>query len=169
MTRPSSNGSGHIARHRRLEGALSWWCRTPSLPRASAGKGSCFETAPPPSREPAHRRGARLLPRPSRPPKKSWLRTIAWERAHPPATIDASAFDYPAEDSALAAAPMISFANVSKQYGRQVLFVDASFQLNPGEKVGLVGPNGAGKTTMFRLITGEEDARRGRGLGARRS
>lgn len=28
---------------------------------------------------------------------------------------------------------MISFANVSKQYGRQVLFVDASFQLNPGE------------------------------------
>ena len=35
---------------------------------------------------------------------------------------------------------MISFSRVSKQYGRQVLFVDASFQLNPGEKVGLVGP-----------------------------
>ncbi len=51
---------------------------------------------------------------------------------------------------------MISLSRVSKQYGRQVLFVDASFQLNPGEKVGLVGPNGAGKTTLFRLITGEE-------------
>src|SRR4026209_100164 len=51
---------------------------------------------------------------------------------------------------------MISFANVSKQYGRQILFVDASFQLNPGEKAGLVGPNGAGKTTVFRMITGEE-------------
>ncbi|MGE3277848.1 MAG: ABC-F family ATP-binding cassette domain-containing protein [Vicinamibacterales bacterium] len=51
---------------------------------------------------------------------------------------------------------MISLARISKQYGRQVLFVDAAFQLNPGEKVGLVGPNGAGKTTLFRMITGEE-------------
>jgi ATPase subunit of ABC transporter with duplicated ATPase domains len=51
---------------------------------------------------------------------------------------------------------MIAFAKVSKQYGRQVLFVDASFQLNPGEKVGLVGPNGAGKTTLFRMIVGED-------------
>ena len=51
---------------------------------------------------------------------------------------------------------MIAFANVNKQYGKQILFVDASFQLNPGEKVGLVGPNGAGKTTIFRMITGEE-------------
>ena len=51
---------------------------------------------------------------------------------------------------------MIAFSNVTKQYGAQVLFVDASFQLNPGEKAGLVGPNGAGKTTIFRLVTGEE-------------
>src|SRR5438477_2097235 len=51
---------------------------------------------------------------------------------------------------------MIAFSAVSKQYGRQILFVDASFQLNPGEKVGLVGPNGSGKTTLFRMITGEE-------------
>src|SRR5947207_1151393 len=51
---------------------------------------------------------------------------------------------------------MISFSRISKQYGRQVLFVDASFQLNPGEKVGLVGPNGSGKTTLFRMIVGEE-------------
>jgi len=51
---------------------------------------------------------------------------------------------------------MISFSRINKQYGRQVLFVDASFQLNSGEKVGLVGPNGAGKTTLFRMIVGEE-------------
>src|SRR5438046_4648660 len=56
---------------------------------------------------------------------------------------------------------MISFARISKQYGRQILFVDASFQLNAGEKVGLVGPNGAGKTTLFRMITGEEVADEG--------
>jgi len=51
---------------------------------------------------------------------------------------------------------MISFSRISKQYGRQILFVDASFQFNPGEKVGLVGPNGSGKTTLFRMIVGEE-------------
>src|SRR5258705_11300688 len=51
---------------------------------------------------------------------------------------------------------MVSFTKISKQYGRQVLFVDASFQLNPGEKIGLVGPNGSGKTTLFRMIIGEE-------------
>jgi ATPase subunit of ABC transporter with duplicated ATPase domains len=51
---------------------------------------------------------------------------------------------------------MISLSNINKQYGRQLIFVDASFQLNPGEKVGLVGPNGAGKTTLFRMIVGEE-------------
>ena len=51
---------------------------------------------------------------------------------------------------------MISLTHISKQYGRQILFVDASFQLNPGEKVGLVGPNGSGKTTLFRMIVGEE-------------
>jgi ATPase subunit of ABC transporter with duplicated ATPase domains len=56
---------------------------------------------------------------------------------------------------------MISFSHITKQYGRQVLFVDASFQLNPGEKVGLVGPNGAGKTTLFRMIVGEEAADEG--------
>src|SRR4051812_25088667 len=51
---------------------------------------------------------------------------------------------------------MIALSKISKQYGKQVLFVDASFQLNTGEKVGLVGPNGAGKTTIFRMIAGEE-------------
>ncbi|HMV67735.1 MAG TPA: ABC-F family ATP-binding cassette domain-containing protein [Myxococcota bacterium] len=56
---------------------------------------------------------------------------------------------------------MISLSNVTKQYGAQVLFVGASFQLDPGEKVGLVGANGAGKTTIFRLILGEEQADEG--------
>jgi ATPase subunit of ABC transporter with duplicated ATPase domains len=51
---------------------------------------------------------------------------------------------------------MVSFTKISKQYGKQILFVDASFQLNPGERVGLVGPNGSGKTTLFRMIVGEE-------------
>ena len=52
---------------------------------------------------------------------------------------------------------MIWFSNMNKQYSKQLIFVDASFQLNPGEKVGLVGPNGSGKTTLFRMVVREED------------
>jgi ATP-binding cassette subfamily F protein 3 len=51
---------------------------------------------------------------------------------------------------------MVHFTNVSKQYGTRVLFKNSSFQVRPGDKIGLVGPNGAGKTTIFRLITDEE-------------
>ena len=51
---------------------------------------------------------------------------------------------------------MVAVSGISKQYGRRIIFVDASFQLNPGEKVGLVGPNGSGKTTLFRILAGEE-------------
>jgi ATPase subunit of ABC transporter with duplicated ATPase domains len=46
---------------------------------------------------------------------------------------------------------------VSQQHGRQALFLDASFAVFPGEKVGLVGPNGSGKSTIFRMIVGEEE------------
>src|SRR5512136_792058 len=52
---------------------------------------------------------------------------------------------------------MIHLANITKQHGSQLLFKDASFQILPGTRTGLVGPNGAGKTTIFRLITGEEE------------
>ncbi|MCE3009276.1 MAG: ATP-binding cassette domain-containing protein [Proteobacteria bacterium] len=53
---------------------------------------------------------------------------------------------------------MVQFANVTKQYGNKILYKNASFQINPGEKIGLVGPNGAGKTTVFRVIMNEEGA-----------
>jgi ATP-binding cassette, subfamily F, member 3 len=52
---------------------------------------------------------------------------------------------------------MIHLSNITKQHGSQVLFRDASFQILPGTRSGLVGPNGAGKTSLFRIITGEED------------
>lgn len=51
---------------------------------------------------------------------------------------------------------MIHLSGISKQYGNRILFKAGSFQINAGEKIGLVGPNGAGKTTIFRVITGEE-------------
>src|SRR5262245_31174385 len=51
---------------------------------------------------------------------------------------------------------MIALSGVAKHHGRRALFVDASFQLDPGDKVGLLGPNGSGKTTLFRMIVGED-------------
>lgn len=51
---------------------------------------------------------------------------------------------------------MIHLSNISKHYGNKVLYKNGSFQINAGEKIGLVGPNGAGKSTIFRIITGEE-------------
>lgn len=51
---------------------------------------------------------------------------------------------------------MIKLDNISKQNGKQIIFIEASAALQKGEKIGLVGPNGAGKTTLFRMITGEE-------------
>jgi ATPase subunit of ABC transporter with duplicated ATPase domains len=45
---------------------------------------------------------------------------------------------------------------VSKQHGRQALFLDASMSVFRGDRVGLVGPNGSGKSTVFRMIVGEE-------------
>jgi ATP-binding cassette, subfamily F, member 3 len=51
---------------------------------------------------------------------------------------------------------LFRLADVSKSYGAQEVLRAVSFQINPGEHVGLVGRNGAGKTTLLRLISGVE-------------
>ncbi len=51
---------------------------------------------------------------------------------------------------------VLAMENVSKAFGETVLFKDADFEINWGDRVALVGPNGAGKTTLLRMITGEE-------------
>ena len=51
---------------------------------------------------------------------------------------------------------MLNISGLSKNQGGEALYTNVNFQVNPGEKVGLVGPNGAGKTTLFRMIIGED-------------
>lgn len=51
---------------------------------------------------------------------------------------------------------MIYVSGITKHYGSKTLYRDGSFQLNRGEKVGLVGTNGSGKTTILRLLANEE-------------
>ena len=50
---------------------------------------------------------------------------------------------------------MISVSNLAKSYGERVLFENASFQLNPGERYGLIGANGSGKTTLLKILAGD--------------
>jgi len=51
--------------------------------------------------------------------------------------------------------------DVYKAYAATEVLRGVTFQINPGERVGLVGRNGAGKTTIFRLVTRQEETDRG--------
>ena len=57
---------------------------------------------------------------------------------------------------------MISIDNVTIRFGSFVLFDQVSFQVNQGDRIGLVGRNGAGKTTILNLIDGRHDPDEGR-------
>ncbi len=51
--------------------------------------------------------------------------------------------------------PHITLDNASLAFGHHPLLDKASFQLDPGERVGLIGRNGAGKSSLLRVIAGE--------------
>ena len=48
--------------------------------------------------------------------------------------------------------PVVSFENVSKQYGRLKAVDGLTLDLHPGETVALLGPNGAGKSTSLDML-----------------
>jgi ATP-binding cassette ChvD family protein len=52
---------------------------------------------------------------------------------------------------------VVSFDNVSKSFGDQLLIDNLSFKIPKGSIVGVVGGNGAGKSTLFKMICGIED------------
>jgi ATPase subunit of ABC transporter with duplicated ATPase domains len=56
---------------------------------------------------------------------------------------------------------MISVSNLRMDFGARTLFADASFQLNPGERYGLVGANGSGKTTLLNILSGDQEPTEG--------
>ena len=57
---------------------------------------------------------------------------------------------------------MIKFENVSFAYGEHKVLDGVSFEIRPGEQVGLIGANGAGKSTIMRAALGSRAAVRSR-------
>ena len=51
---------------------------------------------------------------------------------------------------------MLNIESVSKQFGSQTLLDNTGFQINPGERIGLVARNGHGKTTLLNMISGQD-------------
>lgn len=58
--------------------------------------------------------------------------------------------------------PILSIKNISKHFGGVVALKDISFDVYPGQVIGLMGPNGAGKTTLLNIIGGEYSPDEGR-------
>ena len=48
----------------------------------------------------------------------------------------------------------IAVKNLSKHFGKEVLFQNLSFQIKKGEIVAFIGPNGCGKTTLLNILSG---------------
>lgn len=50
---------------------------------------------------------------------------------------------------------LIGLQNCTFEFGSRLIFEDATWHLNPGERIGLVGLNGTGKSTLFKVLVGE--------------
>ncbi len=58
--------------------------------------------------------------------------------------------------------PLIQLEDIWKSFGAYDVLTSIHWQIDPGDRIGLVGPNGCGKTTLLRIITGESPLDRGR-------
>jgi ABC transport system ATP-binding/permease protein len=99
---------------------------------------------------------------------------LAWLRRGPPARTSKPRFRIEAANALIADEPearngvelvrlatarlgktVIDVFDASVRVAGRVLFDDVTWQLGPGDRVGILGPNGAGKTTFLRLLAGD--------------
>ena len=56
---------------------------------------------------------------------------------------------------------LLSVGGLTKLFGDRILFENAVFAVEKGDKIGFIGANGVGKTTLFKIIIGNEPSTRG--------
>ena len=62
---------------------------------------------------------------------------------------------------------LLSASHISKSFGTEQILENVSFNVEEGDKIGILGMNGAGKSTLFKIITGEYDCDEGEIFKAR--
>src|ERR1044072_8770530 len=50
---------------------------------------------------------------------------------------------------------LAGFNNVTFEFGSRIIVEDATWHIQPGERIGLIGYNGTGKSTLLKLLVGE--------------
>ena len=100
---------------------------------------------------------------------------LAWLRRGPPARTSKPRFRIEAANTLIADEPaprngielvrlatarlgktVLDTKDLTVSAGERLLLDDVTWQLGPGERVGLVGPNGSGKTTLLRVLAGQD-------------
>ena len=61
---------------------------------------------------------------------------------------------------------LINIEHISKIYGEKVIFDDASFGVQQGDKIGIVGINGTGKSTLLKVVAERKCRMRGQGCSS---
>ena len=56
---------------------------------------------------------------------------------------------------------ILTVNNIKKMFGTDVIIQDITFEVQKGDRIGLVGINGSGKTTLFKVLNGEYTADEG--------
>ena len=110
---------------------------------------------------------------------------LAWLRRGPPARTSKPRFRIEAANALIADEPaprngvelvqlatarlgktVIDAEDLTVRAGDRVLLDHVTWQLGPGDRVGLIGPNGSGKTTLLRVLAGEDVGRQSGSAGS---